>query len=198
MNIWAILILSMGLCFDSFAVSLSTGMAPCDNKRLYFPRFALVLALFQGAMPLVGWSMAVNLQGYIQAYDHWIAFGLLSFLGVKMIAESSGQQEQNAPGNPFNLRRTCVLGIATSIDALVTGVAMALITLDIFPSSSQLVNILTAIFIIGSVTFASCMTGLFLGHKASSKIGNRAVRIGGFLLIAIGIKILFEHLAPFG
>ena len=195
MTLITIIILAFGLCFDSFAVSLTQGLAQCGERRLRFFRFSLVLAFFQAAMALAGWALAAGFQHYIAAFDHWIAFALLAFLGVKMILESLKKEEEEEPRcYRFDLKNTLLLGIATSIDALITGVALALTTLLIFEHKSQWINMLSTSGIIFAVTFTACVAGVLLGRTAGSKLGKYAEIAGGVILIAIGAKVLLEHL----
>lgn len=148
-------------------------------------------------MPLIGWAVATNFRTVIEAYDHWIAFVLLLFLGGKMIWESfdGDEEDQFKKGNPFALGRNVMLGVATSIDALVAGIAIALLPLTVIPSDSQLLNMLVAVFIIALVTFISSVTGLYLGRRSRGRMGARAELIGGIILILIGVKVLVEHLS---
>lgn len=196
MDFITLLLFAVGLCFDSFAVSLSCGMSACMPSRPRLVRFAAVLGLCQGAMPLIGWAAATNFRTVIEAYDHWVAFVLLLFLGGKMIWESfRGEDEEQPAGNPFALGRNLVLGIATSIDALVAGIAMALLPLTIIPTDSQLLNMLAAVVIIALVTMISSLTGLYLGRRSRGRLGERAELVGGIILILIGVKVLVEHLS---
>lgn len=192
-----LLLFAVGLCFDSFAVSLSCGMVCCACSRRRLVRFAAVLGLCQGLMPLIGWSLAARFRTVIEAYDHWVAFVLLFFLGGRMIRESFGEEEDAArrlKGNPFALGRNVVLGVATSIDALVAGIAMALLPLAVVPSDSQLINMLAAAGVIAVVTLAASLVGLYLGRRSRGRLGEWAERIGGMILILIGLKVLVEHL----
>lgn len=161
-------------------------------------RFAAVLGLCQGLIPLIGWSLAARFRTVIEAYDHWVAFALLLFLGGRMIRESFGEEEDDAArrlkGNPFALGRNVVLGVATSIDALVAGIAMALLPLAVVPSDSQLINMLAAAGVIAVVTLAASLVGLYLGRRSRGRLGEWAERIGGMILILIGLKVLVEHL----
>lgn len=195
MNLITVIILALGLCFDSFAVSLSHGIMQCGKRKAHFFRFSLVLALFQGGMALLGWTVVSGFQHYIERFDHWIAFGLLTFLGLKMIWDTLHKPDgKEADCSDFDLKNTLVLGIATSIDALITGAAMALIVIHILPGDTQLTNMLTASGIIFAVTFAACVMGIFLGRRAGNKLGKYAEIAGGIILIAIGLKVLLEHL----
>lgn len=196
MDFITLFLFAVGLCFDSFAVSLSCGMSCCACTRRRLFRFAAVLGLSQGLMPLIGWAVATNFRTVIEAYDHWIAFALLLFLGGKMIWESFGEEDdEHFKGNPFALGRNVMLGVATSIDALVAGIAMALLPLTIIPVESQLLNMLAAVVVIALVTLVSSLTGLYLGRRSRGRLGERAELIGGVILILIGVKVLVEHLA---
>lgn len=196
MDFITLFLFAVGLCFDSFAVSLSCGMSCCACTRRRLFRFAAVLGLSQGLMPLIGWAVATNFRTVIEAYDHWIAFALLLFLGGKMIWESFGEEDdEHLKGNPFALGRNVMLGVATSIDALVAGIAMALLPLTIIPVESQLLNMLVAVVVIALVTLVSSLTGLYLGRRSRGRLGERAELIGGVILILIGVKVLVEHLA---
>lgn len=198
MNLITLLIFAIGLCFDSFAVSVSCGMLRCAWKTSLAFRFALILGVMQALMPLIGWGLAANFHSVIESYDHWVAFVLLLILGGKMIwgalKSDKNQDDQQNQGNPFALRRAMVLGVATSIDALIAGVAMACLRLDIIPQASQLSNMMAAIFVIGLITFIASMIGLLIGRSAQGKIGEKAELIGGVILILIGTKVLWEHL----
>lgn len=195
MDLLTIIVLAFGLCFDSFAVSLSYGMAQCGVKKMHFFRFSLILALCQGIMPLIGWMAAIGFQHYIERYDHWLAFGLLLFLGIKMILESRKEDEKESKDCfSFNLKNTMLMGVATSIDALITGAAMAMVTLEPLKNASQWSNMLLSTGIIFSVTFLACVAGIFFGRRAGNKLGKYAEILGGIILIAIGTKVLLEHL----
>lgn len=196
MDFVTLLLFAVGLCFDSFAVSLSCGMSCCACSRRRLFRFAAIMGLCQGITPLIGWGMATHLRTVIEAYDHWIAFFLLLFLGAKMIWESFGEKdEEQIKGNPFALGRNVILGIATSIDALVAGIAMALLPLSIIPCDSQLLNMFAGVFLIALVTLLSSLTGLLLGRSSRGRLGEWAELFGGIILILIGVKVLAEHLS---
>lgn len=194
MSLLFVFLLSVGLCFDSFAVSLSAGMGCCTWVRGRGLRFAAILALMQGSMTLVGWLLAFEFAELIAFWDHWIAFVLLVFLGGKMIFEAlRTKDEQTSLSDPFRLRNSFAMGLATSIDALAAGIALALVSIEIV-SASQLTNILLAVSIIGLTTFAASIAGLLLARRTKGKIGASSEIIGGVILIAIGTKVLLEHL----
>lgn len=198
MDLITVLLFALGLCFDSFAVSISCGMARCNFTPMRGVRFAAILALLQAMMPLCGWLLASKFHQVIETYDHWVAFVLLAFIGGRMIKDSFSKDEQEdvlSGGDPFSLKRNLVLGIATSIDALVAGVAMAMVPLKIATDTTQFCNMIIAALIIGIVTFAASATGLLIGLRSQSKLGEKSELIGGVILILIGLKVLIEHLS---
>ena len=182
MGIISILLIAVGLAMDSLAVSISGGivMRPfCIRQSL---RLALTMGIFQGGMTLLGWLMGVSFSSYITAFDHWIAFILLGFLGGKMIYESFGEEETTI--SSVSTKTLLTLGVATSIDALAVGVSMAFLKTSIyFPA-----------FIIGFVTFALSLIGVISGYRFGKIKGINVELFGGIILIAIGVKILIEHL----
>jgi putative Mn2+ efflux pump MntP len=184
MGIITILLIAFGLSFDTFAVSVSSGLV---LRRINFfdaMKIAFVLAFFQGLMPMIGWFIGSGLKIYMMAYDHWIAFILLSVLGIKMIYESFQSEDIRKPVNPMRLAVMISMAIATSIDALIAGLSFAFFE----------VNIYMTIIIIGAVTFIVSMLGILFGKKAGAHLGQRMEIVGGLILIAIGLKILIEHL----
>lgn len=183
MGFLTILVIATGLSFDTFAVSVSSGLAmPKISFRDAF-KVAFVLAFFQAAMPLIGWLAGTGLSKYASDYDHWIAFGLLTLLGGKMIFESFRNDEQDNNFNPLDFKVQVMMAIATSIDALIVGVSFAFLEFRIILST----------LIIGSVTFIVSMLGMLFGKKVGAKLGKRMEIIGGVILMAIGLKILLEH-----
>jgi manganese efflux pump family protein len=184
MHIFNILLIAIGLSFDTFAVSVSSGVI---LPRITFRegvRIAIVLAFFQAMMPIIGWGLGKGVVSYAKELDHWIAFVLLSGLGLKMIFESFGK-ETSEKINPLQLKVRISMAIATSIDALVVGFSFAFLEF----------RILTSTFIIGSVTFIVSMLGLLFGKNVGARLGKRMEIVGGLILIGIGIKILLEHLS---
>jgi len=139
---------------------------------------------FQLFMPLVGSLAGLTLKKYIAGYDHWVAFGLLTAVGGKMIYESFKIKPAGENLNPSNIFVLLVLSIATSIDALAVGITLSLITS----------SIITAVIIIGLITFTLSYLGVFIGQKLGHFFENKFEAIGGFVLIGIGLKIVLQHL----
>jgi putative Mn2+ efflux pump MntP len=187
MDILLILFLGISLAFDCFAVSLSAGSCS-QEKRLHT---ALVLGscfgVFQGGMFLAGFFSARFLVFLVSAFDHWVAFGILLVVGLKMVYEGIGVSESEGVKNYFSPETLVVLSLATSIDALGVGLSYALI------GDGVVVMALVA----GVVSFLFSVTGTFLGGKLSEHFGERFEIIGGLILIAIGIRIVLEHMAVF-
>jgi len=169
---------------DAFAVSITSGIT---IKRLHINhalKIALFFGLFQAFMPIIGWLAGLSLRDYISAIDHWIAFGLLSFIGCKMIYESITVQSNKKEINPLNVYVLLVLSVATSIDALAVGISFAFLK----------VSIVTPVIIIGTVTFLLSYLGVYIGDRIGHFFENKIEIAGGFLLIGMGIKILVEGL----
>lgn len=186
MGIVAILLLAVGLSMDVFAVSLCKGMA----MKTFSKKQACILGLyfggFQALMPLIGWAVGSSFSEYIVAFDHWIAFALLAFIGGKMIYEAfTPDSSETVPELKMDVKELLVLAVATSIDALAVGVALAFDTQT---------NIPLAITLIGIVTFCFSVGGAFIGHKFGNAFQSKAEILGGIILIGIGVKILVEHL----
>lgn len=184
MDILLIIVLAIGLSADSFAVSLSCGIAEKKIERHRANKIAASLALFQGGLPLVGWFIGTNVKGYIESFDHWIAFSLLAWLGAKMIIEGiKGEDKERV--NIYSWRYILTLSIATSIDALVVGFSYALSTSD---------SLVVGAIIIGVVTFLFSRLGLSIGQRIGLKWGRISEIIGGVILIGLGVKILISHI----
>lgn len=181
MNIFDILFIGAGLSMDAFAVSVCKGLA---TKKVDI-RKALICGLyfgvFQALMPLIGYLLGSNFQNVVSSIDHWIAFVLLGIIGINMIKEAKVCEAVN---NSMDVKTMVTLAIATSIDALAIGVTFAFLK----------VKIVSAISIIGAITFVCCVTGFKLGSIFGEKLKAKAEIIGGTVLILIGTKILIEHL----
>lgn len=185
MGIWELLILAVGLAMDAFAVSICKGLA---MERVTLEKAGIVglyFGIFQAGMPLLGYFVGVQFQSVIVSIDHWIAFLLLLFLGGKMIydalrPEENGQEEKA----DLSFRTMLPLAIATSIDALAIGVSLAFLK----------ANVVQAVTFIGVITLVLSMLGVKLGHLFGAKFQSKAEILGGGILVAIGTKILLEHL----
>lgn len=184
MDYITLFLIAFGLSFDTFAVSVSTGLILKKIKFQQALKVAFVLAFLQSLMPLMGWFAGKQISQYIGNFDHWIAFVLLSILGLKMIIESYKSEENDKNFNPLKFIVLLGIGIATSIDALVVGISFAFLQ----------TNIWNAILIIGVVTFLVAMLGMLFGKKIGSKFGKRIEIMGGLILISIGLKILLDHI----
>ena len=186
MSLFALFVLAVGLCMDSFAVSLTSGvlLRPFVLSRVL--KIAVFMAVFQGAMPLVGWLLGIGFKSYIEAYDHWVAFGVLLFLGVKMIWEGWPRKNEEAPSciDPSDTRTLVGLSLATSIDALAVGISFAFLNMSM---------VVPTIVIVG-VTFVFSVAGLYIGRQFGRHIHHYAEVLGGVILIGLGVKILLEHI----
>jgi manganese efflux pump family protein len=183
MGIYAIFLLSIGLSLDTFAVSVSCGLIDKDIKFFHASRIAIIFAIFQAVMPIIGWLLGLSVKGYIIQVDHWMAFGLLSLVGLKMIYESlKNNEEKNF--NPQDIKVILILSVATTIDAFVIGITFAFLE----------VNLLLASLIIGAVTYTASMLGTLFGKNVGAHFGKKMEIVGGLILISIGTKILIEHL----
>ena len=187
MGIVELALIGVRLSMDAFAVSICKGLG---MKRLRMDQ-ALLIALFfggfQARMPLLGWFLGSGFQSFIEPVDHWIAFALLAFIGAKMLWDAFHDDEEEdaaAENARLDLKELVMLAIATSIDALAVGISFAFLQVDIVP----------AVALIGIITFALSFVGVAVGHAFGSRFEKPATIIGGIVLIAIGLKILLEHL----
>jgi putative Mn2+ efflux pump MntP len=183
-SILEILLIAVGLAMDAFAVSLGIGAAGRANSAR--PRFRLSFhfGLFQFAMPILGWLGGTSVAHLISSVDHWVAFGLLALVGGRMV--QSGLRKDEIPNfdDPSRGRVLVILSVATSIDALAVGLSLAMLHVDVvFPS-----------IVIGVVAAGLSLAGLLLGHKLGIAFGKRTEVLGGLILIAIGLRVLIEHM----
>lgn len=172
---------AIGLSMDAFAVAMCLGL---NQKKFQFTHAMLTglyFGFFQALMPLIGYFMGIRFTEKIEAYDHWIAFGLLGFLGLKMIYASMCFEEENQY-SIFNVRAMLILSVATSIDALAVGISFGIMS----------VNIVKAVSIIGVATLILSALGVKIGNTFGKKYKSHAELLGGFILIGIGFKILVE------
>ncbi|MBS3920919.1 MAG: manganese efflux pump [Deltaproteobacteria bacterium] len=184
MDTLTLLLIAFGLSMDAFAVSVSNGMTIKHQRANHAFRIGIFFGSFQALMPLIGWSAGLNLRDLISGVDHWIAFGLLSLIGCKMIYESTKMGGKRKETFPLSLWMLLMLSIATSIDALAVGISFALLN----------ISIITPILVIGTVTFILSFLGVLIGNKAGHFFEKKIEVLGGLILIGIGVKILIEHL----
>jgi manganese efflux pump family protein len=184
MNFIEILLIALSMAMDAFAVCLGAGThVRISGPRPIF-RLAFHFGLFQFLMPIIGWLAGTTIVGYISAYDHWIAFGLLAFVGIRMIRSGFGAEEEQQKKDPSRGWTLVLLAIATSIDALAVGFSLGIVG----------VNIWYPAFVIGVVTGLISWLGIFLGNRLGQMFGKRMEMIGGIILLLIGIRILLAHL----
>lgn len=184
MDYFTILVIALGLSFDTFAVSLSYGVIRSEILFRQASWIAIVLAVFQGGLTIAGYFLGSIISVALKATDHWIALGLLSFLGIKMIIEGL-KKAKDAEEKDFS--STIVLftiALGTSIDAFAVGISFALLKVRIWEAGT----------VIAVVTFLASMTAIRIGKSAGERLGNKVEIIGGLLLIAIGLKIFLEHI----
>lgn len=177
-----LLLLSVSLAMDAFSVSLCKGVK-LKEKML---KNALIIAVFFGAaqaiMPLLGYLLSYRFIRYIEKFDHYIAFGILAFIGVKMIIDAIRGEDSEVSGAP-DFKELVMLAVATSLDALAVGVTFAMEPRN---------NVIVSCSAIGAVTLLICFAGVYIGHFFGSKSGKPATIVGGCVLILTGLKILIE------
>lgn len=183
MGIGSLFVLAIGLSMDAFAVAICKGLAIGHPSLKASVVAGLWFGIFQALMPFIGYFIGIQFASLVSSFDHWIAFVLLLCIGVSMIKESRGKDEEESASISFS--SMFPLAIATSIDALASGIALAAVD----------GNICIAVSFIGIMTFALSASGVRLGAIAGSKYRSKAELAGGIILIAIGLKILLEHIA---
>lgn len=176
-------LLAVSLAADAFAVAISMGLSARKATFRDALRVGLFFGGFQALMPLLGYLAGSTVSAVIERYDHWIAFGLLAFIGGRMLWESVRGAEEAQPGLD-SLRKLLVLSVATSIDALAVGVSLAVLRENIWVNAAW----------IGCVTFALSTLGVVAGGRLGRRMQRFATVAGGVVLIAIGVKTLIEHL----
>lgn len=189
MTLWEIVLIAVALAMDCFTVSVVSGVITRQNKWGNVLRMAFLFGFFQALMPLIGWLAIHYFQSSVEAFDHWIAFGLLAFIGIKMIKDAFSPEEE-AHMDPTLLRTQLLLALATSIDALAVGISLSCTG---YESWSQLT---VPLVVIGLVSFVFSIAGHLLGVRFGEVVARRwkPELVGGIILIGIGIKILLEHL----
>lgn len=184
MSFLSILVLALSMAMDAFAVSLAAGALP--EIRGFRPNFRLAFhfGLFQSIMPVLGWLAGASIEPFIRTFDHWIAFALLSFVGLRMInaARQPVDVQKHDPSRGWTL---VLLSVAVSIDALAVGLSLGVLGIAVgYPA-----------LIIGVTTAVISVAGLRLGHGLGGRLGRPFEIIGGLLLIGIGVRIVLLHLA---
>ncbi len=182
MDLVTVVLIAIGLAMDSFAVAIAKGVSVEKNRRQSAILLATLFGGFQGLMPVVGWLAGLGLRDIIMEVDHWVAFGLLGFIGAKMILDSV--RSDDGKEEDVTLLVALVLAVATSIDALMVGLGYAFLEIPI----------LIPALIIGVITFTLSYLGFVFGARMGIIFGKRVKVFGGLILILIGIRILIEHM----
>lgn len=188
MGFFELFLIAIGLSMDAFAVAVCKGL---NMKKINYKNsflIALFFGSFQGLMPVIGWFIGIRFEKYITSIDHWIAFILLSIIGVNMIKEAFSKDEDDhecsCSNEILDFKELFILAIATSIDALAIGITFAFLGINIINSAT----------LIGISTFIISFVGVMIGNKFGTKYKEKASILGGAVLIIIGLKILLEHL----
>ena len=192
MGLIELFFLAVGLSMDAFAVAVCKGLSMRKVTLNNAGIVGLYFGGFQAGMPLIGYFLGLQFKDYIMSIDHWIAFGLLVYLGIRMIQESLDKDDDVEPIQSekelLSFKNMSILAIATSIDALAVGITLAFLQVDIIP----------AVTFIGIITFILSMVGVKIGNVFGIKYKSKAEFVGGAILILMGIKILLEHLGIIG
>ena len=183
MGLWELFVIALGLSMDAFAVSICKGLSVRTCRPRHMLVCGLYFGIFQALMPLIGYMLGSQFESLVTAVAPYIAFALLAFIGVNMIREARSGEEEAATDD-FSFRAMLPLAVATSIDALAVGVSFAFLQVDIVP----------AVAFIGITTFVCCVAGVKVGSLFGNRYQARAELFGGVVLIAMGVKILLEHL----
>ena len=183
MSFTAIFLIALSMAMDAFAVSLGSGVKIGPGPRPLF-RIAFHFGLFQAVMPVIGWLFGNTIEPYVKDYDHWVAFGLLAFVGIRMIRSGLSKDEEETPKDPSRGLTMVMLAIAVSIDALAIGLSLGLLGITIW----------TPAIIIGLVTGVLSLIGLRVGNGFGKRYGKPVEVLGGLVLIGIGVRIMISHL----
>ena len=183
MNGFTIIGLAVALALDALAVAVATGivLGAASGRQLF--RLSFHFGLFQAIMPVLGWLAGRTVHHLIAQYDHWIAFGLLAWIGGKMIRDAFGDDDEESAGDPTRGWSLVVLSVATSIDALAVGLSLSLLGTDIWYPS----------VVIGLVAAAFTLVGMRFGGRLGIKFGKKVEAAGGVVLILIAVRIVIEH-----
>lgn len=179
-----IILLAFGLAMDAFAVSVSVGTTTFLNSGRARFRISFHFGLFQFLMPVIGWYGGMTVAPYIEKIDHWIALTLLAYIGLKMIRESRSPDQHKFRLDPSRGWSMVMLSIATSLDALAVGFSLAVINVEVWYPA----------VVIGVITGGMSLLGILAGRRVGKKFGKQVERVGGLVLILIGIRIVVSHL----
>jgi len=186
MGFWELLLLAVGVSMDAFAVSVCKGLSMSKSGLRESVICGAWFGGFQALMPLIGFFLGTLFAEAIESFDHWIAFGLLAIIGVNMLKEAFGKDEEECCcGCDLSFKTMLVMAIATSIDALAVGVSLAM---------AGNVNIWLSVLLIGITTFSFSALGVKIGNVFGSRFEQKAQIAGGCILVLLGLKILLEHL----
>jgi manganese efflux pump family protein len=177
-------LIALGLAMDAFAVCLCAGTTGFINGPRPVFRLAFHFGLFQALMPALGWLVGVGVERYIATFDHWVAFGLLAFVGVRMIRSGLNPDGDANCVDPSRGGTLVMLAIATSIDAFAIGLSFAVLR----------VSIVGPVIIIGLVAALMSILGVYLGNRLGQTFGKRMEVVGGLILVAIGIRVVISHI----
>lgn len=183
MGFLEVLFVALGLAMDAFAVSLGAGATRFVNGPRPVFRLSFHFGLFQALMPVLGWIGGTLIAGYISDWDHWIAFALLAFVGIRMIRSGADKDGECYEVDPSRGGTLIMLSVATSIDAFAVGLSLAMLN----------INILYPAVVIGVVAAALSATGLALGHRLGCRFGKNMEIVGGFILVIIGLRVVLSH-----
>lgn len=184
MSFLEVVLIAVGLAMDAFAVAIGIGSGGHARGPRPVFRLSFHFGLFQFMMPVLGWVAGASVAQFIGGIDHWIAFGLLAFVGGHMIRSGLDPSHETEAGDPSRGRTLVMLSVATSIDALAIGLGLAMLGIDIiFPS-----------VVIGVVAAGFTLVGLAIGYRLGQVFGKRMEIIGGLILIGIGLRVLLSHL----
>jgi putative Mn2+ efflux pump MntP len=184
MGLLTIILIALALAMDAFAVSVASGIAIKELRIRHALIIGAWFGVFQAIMPLLGWISGNGLRSVISGIDHWVVFGLLFLIGCKMIYESFQLDPMKSRTDPMQIHVLFSLSIATSLDAFAAGMSFAMLG----------ISILTPILIIGAVTFILSFTGVLIGERGAHFFEKRMEMAAGIILIAIGLKVLIDHM----
>ena len=180
----SLLLLSVSLAMDAFSVATVTGFSLGEVDNRIFLRMSLVFGVFHFFMPILGWLAGSSIVDLISGYDHWVAFILLAFVGVRMIYESRIEEKQIEASKIISSKNLVLFSVAVSIDSMAVGLTLFL----------ERVAILIPSLVIGFVTFIISFSGTFIGQRTGKTFGKNTLIIGGIILILIGIRIVVTHI----